>query len=32
MQIVQALQTMRDNFLSSRAGFNESDRMQMTEL
>lgn len=32
MQIVRALQTMRDNFLSSQAGFNGSDGMQMTEL
>lgn len=32
MRIVQALQAMRDHFLSSQAGVNESDRMQMAQL
>lgn len=32
MRIVRAPQAMRDHFLSSQAGVNGSDRMQMTEL
>lgn len=32
MQIVQTLQVVPENFLSSQVGFNEGDLIQMTEL
>lgn len=32
MQIVQAVQVMHENFLTTQAGFNESDLIQLAEL